>query len=129
MPEFTRLAQEAFLIDEHFEQQHLRLSRSSASGCKMARLCVLFSHMSEQAVQQQCATLDQLTAYGESLQVFGSSSDCLPTDLRARSACIAHCFPLHLNTAKELPNGQLYYCVDVQCAIWDQNSSHLCLRC
>ena len=129
VPEFTQLAQEAILIDGHFEQQHLRLSGSAASGYKLARLCSLFPRMSQQAVQQQCATLDQLIAYGERLQVFGSISDCLPTNLSAQSGCVAHWTPLLLNIVKELPNVQLNQCVHVQCAVWDQTTFYLCLRC
>ena len=88
VPEFKRLALEVLSVGLHFETQHLRLSASNASY-KTARLCSLFPHLSKQAVQQQCATLDQSIAYDEHIKVLGSSSDCLPTNLIAHSACHA----------------------------------------
>ena len=96
VPEFTRLAQEVLLIGEHFKQQHLSLPGSKASGCKTAKLRSLFPHMSKRAIEEQCATLDQHTAYGERIKVFGSSSDCLPTNLTVsvlHTGCSASAHP------------------------------------
>ena len=67
MPELTWLAQEVTSIDEHLKQLQLSLSGSEEIGCSTAKLRSLFPF--EEAIQQQCDTLDKHTAYAERMKV------------------------------------------------------------